>query len=275
MRTLREIGEFVGIPEDSAELGSPKPIGLQLVGDLVAPVSSREQRTSMRGLIDLLARLPPITLTAELLSGARGTEPYTLAVRVNSSDGLVISTRLYYTSGGQTYVGGVIHGAAGGEIQTQLSPGRWQVTVRRSGIANTGYVRLEKSFTVDVNARGGPPPVQPEVVRPIIEVQPSGSADGVTFTIKGSGFLADQPTSPDGIAVRAVDGVTLQQYHRVFTGSNSRGEIEVVWGTLNPALLARNALGQALIHFSATDSRRDPTSPAGDFLWSNTVTIYL
>jgi hypothetical protein len=54
MRTLRELGEFVGIPQDSGEFGSPiPPIGLRLVSNLLAPVSTAQQRSSMRAMIGL------------------------------------------------------------------------------------------------------------------------------------------------------------------------------------------------------------------------------
>ncbi|MFF4196880.1 hypothetical protein [Nonomuraea sp. NPDC001831] len=133
---------------------------------------------------------------------------------------------------------------------------------------------MEKSFNVQVTGAAGP--ADPPPARPRIQVQQDGPIDAVTFTITGSGFLPDQPDSPSGIAIRAVDGVTLQEYPQVFTGSNATGAIERTWGPLNTLLLPRNAAGSALIHFSATDSRRDPTSvPANQPLWSNTVTIPL
>ncbi|MEU6722344.1 hypothetical protein ABZ917_01375 [Nonomuraea wenchangensis] len=278
MRTLREIGNFLGIPQDSPEFGFHQPIGLRLSGDLVKSVSSRQQRTSMRALIGLLSNLPPVTLTAQLRSGTAGTEPYELVIRVNPSDGATISTRIFYALAGQVFGGDVNHGATGGDLRpTQLGPGRWEVTVRRCGISNTGYVILTQSFTIQV-ARAGPakPPPTPPLTRPRIEVRKDGPADAVVFTITGSNFLPDQPNSPSGIAIRAVDGVTLQEYPQVFAGSNAIGAIERRWGPLNTLLLPRNAAGLALIHFSATDSRRDPTGvPGNQPFWSNTVTIPL
>jgi hypothetical protein len=275
MRTLREIGNFVGIPLDSGEFGFHHPIGLRLSGELVKPVSSRQQRTSMRALIDLLSSLPPVTLTAQLRSGSVGTEPYELVIRVSPSDGLVISTRISYASAGEVLGGDVNFGATGGDLRpTQLGPGRWEVTVRRCGISNAGYVSLAKSFTVQVAGDAGP--ADPPPIRPRISVRKGGPVDAVMFTITGSGFLPNQTDSPSGIAIRAVDGVTLQEYPQVFTGSDATGAIEQTWGPLNTLLMQRNAVGLALIHFSATDSRRDPTSvPANQPLWSNTVDIPL
>ncbi|MGI5290266.1 hypothetical protein ACQEVF_43980 [Nonomuraea polychroma] len=240
------------------------------------PVSSRQQRTSMRALIDLLSSLPPVTLTAQLRSGAVGTQPYDLVIRVNPGGGLVISTRISYASAGQVFGGDANFGATGGDLRpAQLGPGRWEVTVRRRGITNAGYVSLAKSFTVQVSADAGPADPPPPT-RPRISVRKDGPVDAVMFTITGSGFLPGQPDSPSGIAIRAVDGVTLQEYPQVFTASDTTGAIERTWGPLNTLLTQRNAGGFALIHFSATDSRRDPTSvPANQPLWSNTVDIPL
>ena len=78
------------------------------------------------------------------------------------------------------------------------------------------------------------------------------------FTITGSGFLPNQPDGPSGIAIRAVDNASGAC--EVFAGSDETRAIERTWGPLNTLLLQRNAAGLALIHFSATDSRRDPAS---------------
>jgi hypothetical protein len=43
---------------------------------------------------------------------------------------------------------------------------------------------------------------------------------------------------------------------------------------IHTRLLARNSLGLATVHVSATDSRRDPNSvPANEPLWSNVVSF--
>jgi hypothetical protein len=55
MRTLCELGEFVGLPQDSGEFGPPiPPLGLRLVSTLLAPVSTAQQRSSMRAMIGLV-----------------------------------------------------------------------------------------------------------------------------------------------------------------------------------------------------------------------------
>ncbi|MEZ0071190.1 hypothetical protein [Planotetraspora sp. GP83] len=174
-----------GIPRDSGEFGFHQPIGLRLPGELVKPVSSRQQRTSMRALIELLGSLPPVTLTAQLRSPAMGTEPYAPVIRVSPSDGLVISTRISYASAGQVFGGDVNFGATGGDLRpAQLGPGRWEVTVRRCGISSAGYVSLAKSFTVRVAVDASP--ADPPPTRPRISVRKGGPVDAVMFTITGS-----------------------------------------------------------------------------------------
>ncbi len=272
MHSLREIGTFVGIPEDSPEFGSFSNIGLRLSGDLLAPVSSLGQNRSLRGLSGLIDMLGPITLDASLLN-AGGVEPFEAVIRVGSSPGLVISTHILYSMGGRLYFYSPNYGAAGGDFSpTQLGPGTWDIVVRRSGITNAGYQRFEKSFRAFVSRAPSPPPPPAPLVRPHIDVKQSGPLNAAMYAVTGSGFLPNQV--PQGITVRAVDGVNVQDWVMIFTGSDAAGKINLSLGPLDTGLLPRNAANQAILNFSATDSRRDPTSvPKNDPLWSNTVTF--
>ncbi len=269
MRTLRELGEFVGIPQDSGEFGPPiPPIGLRLVSKLLTPVSTPQQRASMKAMIALLRTLPPIALEAQLLNPG-GKEPYTPVVRVNSSPGLVISTRFHFIESGREFAPSQNFGAAGGDFSpTQLPPGQWEIVVRRNGISSAGYTRLSKAFRTTVTRDEPPPPP----TRPSIQVVHSGPAHAVVFVVTGTGFLPDQPASRDGITVRAVDGVNLQDWQMLYTGSDHNGTIRLETGPLDTRLLQRNALHQAKVSFSATDKRKDPNSiPANEPLWSNVI----
>jgi len=276
MRTLRELGEFVGIPQDSAEFGSPiPPIGLRLVGKLLTPVSTAQQRASMRAMIALLPTLPPISLGAQLLN-AGGREPYAPVVRVTSSPGLVISTRIHFIESGREFPPSQNFGAAGGDFSpTQLAPGQWEIVVRRAGISNAGYTRLSKSFRTTVTrAEESAPPTPPPQTRPNISVARNGPADAVIFVVTGTQFLPNQPAGPRGITVRVVDGVNFQDWVMLFTGSDSGGGIRLETNPLDTRLLARNSLGLATVHISATDERRDPNSvPANEPLWSNVTSF--
>jgi hypothetical protein len=275
MRTLRELGEFVGIPQDSGEFGSPiPPIGLRLVSNLLAPVSTAQQRSSMRAMIDIVQILPPIGLEAQLLNPG-GRESYTPIIRVTSSSGLVISTRIHFIQSGREFAPSQNFGAAGGDFSpTSLGPGQWEIVVRRAGISNTGYTRLSKSFSTTVT-RDEPPPAPPPQTRPSILVERNGPISAVRFTVTGTKFLPNRPSTSQGITVRAVDAVSLQDWVMLFTGSDSSGSmIPLTTSPLDTRLLARNSAGLATISFSATDKRRDPSSvPANEPLWSNVISF--
>jgi hypothetical protein len=103
-------------------------------------------------------------------------------------------------------------------------------------------------------------------------VEQSGPSDAVRFVVNGTGFLPNQPPGPDGITVRVVDGVNLQDWVMLFIGSDASGRIHLETNPLDTRLLVRNSMGQAKVNFSATDKRRDPNSvPANEPLWSNVV----
>ena len=274
MRTLREIGEFVGIPQDSPEFGAPSPIGLRLVGQLLTPVTDAAQRSSMRRINERLDTLVPVELDAELLNPS-GREPHLPVFRVKGTAGCVISTRIFYSLAGQLMSVSENHGAAGGDFGSmQLGPGLWDLEVRRAGIGSGGYVRLSKFFRATVSATPSPPVPLPRPVPPVIAVVHGGPPNAVVFNVTGSGFLTSQPAGPQGITVRFVDGVDSQSWLMLFTGSDASGAVRLVTGPLDTTLLPRNALGQALVHVSATDTRRDPAStPANEPLWSNTVSF--
>jgi hypothetical protein len=240
-------------------------------------VSGPTQRSSMRRISERLDTLVPIEFDAALLNPS-GPEPHKPVFRVKGTAGLVISTRIFFSQAGQLFAVSTNYGAAGGDFShEQLGPGAWEVEVRRTGIGRGGHVRLSKSFRATVSAiQPPPPPLLPpqRPVAPVIEATASGPLTAAVFTVTGTGFLASQPAGPDGITVRLVDGVNLQDWAMFFTRSDGDRKIHLVTDPLDTTLLKRNALGQAFVHVSATDSRRDPTSsPANEPLWSNTITF--
>lgn len=273
MNTLRQLGEFVGIPQDSGEFGPPiPPIGLRLVSKLLAPASTAQQRASMRAMIALLRTLPPVGLEAQLLNPG-GREPYEPVIRLSSSPGLVISTRVHFIESGHEFAPSQNFGAAGGDFSsTTLGPGQWEIVVRRAGISNTGYTKLSRSFRTTVTRAEHSPPIPENPPR--ILVERTGPANAVRFVVIGTEFLPDQPSSPDGITVRVVDGVSFQDWVMLFTGSDSDGRIRLETNPLDTRLLARNSLGLATVSFSAADKRRNPHSvPANEPLWSNVISF--
>jgi len=268
MNTLRQLGEFVGIPQDSGEFGAPiPPIGLRLVSRLLAPVSTPQQRASMRAMIALLRTLPPVSLEAQLLNPG-GREPYAPVIRVSSSPGLVISTRIHFIESGREFPPSENFGAAGGDFSpTHLGPGQWEVVVWRAGISSTGYTRLSKSFRTNVTGGGPPPPPQ---AQPTIFVDFSGTLTEATFTVTGSGFLSNLPGTPtSGVAIRVVDANVAVLTRREHTRTNNSGEIDqAIRGDLSDVVI--NGLGVGTLAFSATDGRPGLNE---EFLWSNTARI--
>jgi hypothetical protein len=188
----------------------------------------------------------------------------------------VISTRIHFIQvGDREFPSSRNFGAAGGDFSpTTLGPGQWEIVIRRTGISNTGYTRLSKSFRTIVRQNEPPPQPLPPQASPNISVEHSGPADAVGFVVTGTGFLPNQPSSLDGITVRVVDGVSLQNWVMLFTGSDSGGRIRLETNPLDTRLLARNSLGLATVSFSATDKRRNPNSvPANEPLWSNVISF--
>jgi hypothetical protein len=281
MCSLREIGVFVGLPEDSLERGTPSPTSLRDAGDILAPITTIEQQRSLRGLCGLVETLNvgPLTLDAALRSPRQAIEPYNLEVTIGPTQGVVLSTRIHLFQSGVERWGGPNYGPASGDFTpTGLAPGEWDVVVRRSGLENTGYRRLEKSLGRVTVTRyvppPAPPPPSPAPTAPHIDVQESGPAEAKRYVVTGTGFLPNQPSGFQGIAVRAVDGVQNQNWVLLYTGSDASGKISLTTGELDTTLLPRNAAGQAIVHFSAADKRTNPSSvPANQPLWSNTVTF--
>ena len=120
-----------------------------------------------------------------------------------------------------------------------------------------------------------PPPPPPPIPtpQPTISVSFSGSMTAAQFAVTGRDFLKNLPgTQTSSVAIRVVDANVGIETRHEFVSSDSLGRINhVVTGDISGLVV--NALGIATIAFSATDGRIDPTSPSGQFIWSNTVRI--
>ena len=284
MKTLREMGMFVGIPEDSGEFGTPLPISLGYVRHLLtgAPLGQSPRETypfSFQEAIQQLEGLPPIKLDAAVVGSSEGYEPFAPLIRIGQSPGLVLFTRIYYESGGRLFsVSDNVRGGGGDIGGLTLGPGLWKLTVRRSGISTTGYEKLERSLNLRTLQRQAPVnPPQENNTRPTIAVTPKVENEQVTFTITGYGFLHDQPGNWQGIAIRIVDGTAPLENRSpyLYTSSNGAGNIGLNIGPIEFWRISVNPLSQKReVRISATDKRTDPHSvPANEPLWSNTVAI--
>ncbi len=274
MNTLRDLGIFVGIPQDSGEYGAPQPpIGLRLVAKLLAPAAPAGLGGSVRAMLSLVKTLSPIALDARLLDPDGGEEPFSPAIRIAASPGLVTSTRIHFIQSGKEFAPSQNYGAGGGDFSPiQLGPGAWTIAVRRAGIGHTGYVRLEKSFNVTV--RSTPVDMPIDLTPPSIMVKASGSLKAITYVVTGSGFLRNQPDNRDGVAVRVVNGPNPQDWLMLFTGSNRDGQINLTTEALDTTIIPRDAAGEVKIVFTATDKRKNPNSvPRNEPLWSNAISF--
>jgi len=283
MRTLREIGDFEGLPQDSPEFGAFSVTSLRLAGLLLARGGFGDdgQRASMRGVNELLDTLVPISLQANLKT-AGGTEPIDVVVALTPSPGLILSTRITFVRADGAVFGGDKNfgNAAGDKDLGGLGPGTYHVVVKRAGIANDGYKVLQQSFPIQVNAAPSPPaPHTPRApVPPHIAASSSGAASAVTLHVTGTGFLPSQPANNNGITIRVVDAMNpLQGFAPpIFVKSDTTGAIDATLDAFDSTQLAVNPIsGKTGVAVSATDSRKNPNSVStNEPLWSNTVTIF-
>lgn len=277
MRSLREIGDFVGVAEDSLEFGYPSFIGLRYAAEVIARADPAAGTPSMRQIDAALTDLEPVTFEAQLLSFVDRQA----TVRVNTSQGLVIGTRIFARSSTGIPAGHEKnHGSAGGDyrIPGELARGNWTVIARRTGVGPTGFVAFERTFPVVSPPEGRTEPEPVSQTPPQIEVatiRDPERAWAVAFRITGSGFEPNLVSrrEGEGVHVRAVLRQQFQERGPFWTSSDAQGRIDHTTGQIDVRQLPRDALGQATLVFSACDRRVVP--PRKDNLWSNAVAIDL
>lgn len=252
MNTLKEMGDFVGIPQGSLEVaryGGPRITSLGKVSLLV---TKRERPASMRAISQTLQNLTPITLEAKIVGSQSGEEPFEPKIRMNASGGITWHTTVeYHGNGNVTSID--VNNSGGDFTPTQLGRGSYQVVVIRSGISNTGFVSLSKTIgIVTVSAPPQPPKPPLPLEKPIIDVQSNG--DG-SFVVNGSKFSPDTKVN-----IRVVDaaGTNIWLTHK----SNEKGEIK-------DYPTGRICQRPGNLYFSANDGRSDPQDYTGT-LWSET-----
>jgi hypothetical protein len=253
MNTLREIGNFVGIPQGSLEVaryGGPRIASLRSVNLLV---TKGRRPASMRFIIQALQNLTPITLEAQIVGSRSGEEPFEPKIHINASGGIAWFTTIrYYRNGNATSHD--VNNSGGDFTPTQLGSGSYELVVTRSGISNSGFVSLSKTLgAITVSARPQPTPSPPPLVKPSIAVR--SNSDG-SFIVSGSSFLPNAT-----VYIRVVDAAltTLWFNHT----STPQGTIEYPTGRIC------QLPGQLFL--SANDGRSDPQDQTGT-LWSNTAT---
>lgn len=258
MDTLREAGNFVGIPSGARQIArfdGSRTISLRSISDLIDVQNPANRPRSLRAVIGILEKARPLTLEADLLSGTDAEEPYELELRVNPSDAIIWHTTVTLASGGQLFSTELPPRRGGTFRPNQLGPGTWDVSVERAGIGTIGMAVATKFIgRVAVRAKAAPPPPHP-VVRPSIAVQ--GKGDG-SFVVTGSGFLPNAT-----VHIRIVDGP--------FGNSILFNDTSNLSGKLQGFMTGKICQRPGQLFFSANDGRPDPADLTGT-LWSNTVT---
>jgi hypothetical protein len=259
VNTLKQLGDFVGIPQGSLEVfryGGAQILGLRNVSLLV---TGNQRQASMRALISDLQNLTPITLQAQLVGSLSGQEPFQPVLRLNATGGLRTSTFVLSTQDSLDHIySSDDFGSAGGDFQlSQLGPGSWHFTAKRYGFSDTGFTSLSQTLdTINVSAPQPPmPPNGPPPTPPFISVHSNG--DG-SFVVSGSKFL---PNSPVYILVG--DGTFRNPLTFVSTSSAQSELAGFPTGKICQA--------QGELYFEANDGRIDPTNHS--VLMSNTVEI--
>jgi hypothetical protein len=188
MQKLSELVDFVGEPKNCDRIGAAN-FSLRRARDCISTVPA-PQRNSMHSLIDALPTLPDISLTAENVGETSAPEPLQVAIRLNPSNGAILFTelRLFLDPSTQEFHASADnHLGQGGVVTTQLGPGSWRITVRRTGVTKTGYVELESApFRYQVSVHQGPTQQQqpgPGPVPPTLTVKSNG--DG-SFKVSGT-----------------------------------------------------------------------------------------
>lgn len=252
MNTLREIGEFIGVPQGSLEVagfGGPRTTSLKMASIL----GTKSESSSMQAIIQALQNLTPITLEAQIIGSRSGEEPFQPVIRLNACGGIPLRTFiLFNAASGSNDLGG-----AGGDFTpTQLGPGTFQFVVKRSGISNTGFISLSKTLDpITVTPHPKLPPKEPT-----ISATTEGAGANTVLVVTGSGFL---PILPNRIVtVRVVDDA-LNPERNFQQSSTPSGELKM---RIN--LPCNSGLP---FHVSATDSRPGPGILG--VVFSNTVTL--
>jgi hypothetical protein len=244
MNTLREIGEFIGIPQGSLEvalIGGPRTTSLKMASLLV----TRGERSSMQAIIQALQNLTPTTLEAQIVGSRFGEEPFQPVIRLNASGGITWFTFIEFPP----FFSSNNLGTVGGDFTpTQLGPGTFQCVVKRAGISNTGFVSLSKTLdTITVSPHPIPPPPPPPIEPPFIAVKSNG--DG-SFTVSGSKFAPNAK-----VTIRAVDAQSPLAGSRFFvTTADPQGKM----ADFPTGKICQIPNGQ--IAFSAEDGRIDPSN---------------
>ena len=280
--SLGWLATAVGVDRGAYEIaryGGPRTPQLRRIGELFTNLDDVARR-SLRRLVDEFPHLVEPTLGGALervdVDAARGAA--SVALRVDASRGAVWWTTAESVDGAATFAILDVTAPRAGELQrtaTSLGPGTHRIRATRAGLASTGVWQRSVVLGTVVVPPAPAPQHHPEAAaRPHIEVTHTLDGLEASFVLTGSGFLPNQPDGPGGITIQAVESATLQDWIQLYTGSDASGQVHKSMGPLDVSGLPVNAAGRRQVTFTATDSRKDPTSvPANGPLWSNAVDV--
>lgn len=226
-------------------------------------VTDRGEPISMRAVIQRLQSLPAtISLEAEA-EGTVGEVPLRVTVHVQASNGLVLNTNMSVFPNGQDGGISIINtgASASDNLYVEQHPGNHLLKLKRTGVTNTGYTELTKTFAISARPKASPPVGQhePDERNPIPAGRPSisvlANGDG-SFVVSGANFLPGAT-----VHIRVVDAaLTTVWFDQT---SSPQGTLQYPTGKIcqRPGQLS----------FSANDGRCDQQDHTGT-LWSNTAT---
>ncbi|WP_019503147.1 hypothetical protein [Pseudanabaena sp. PCC 6802] len=197
MNTLKEIVDFVGIPQGSLEVARFGGPWIKSLGKVSLLVTRRERPASMRAIIQALQNLTPITLEAEIVGSRSGEEPFEPKIRVNASGGITWFTTIEYHQDGVVIFSKDVNDSGGDFTPTQLGRGSYQLVVTRSGISNTGFVSLRKLLSI-ITVSATPTPTPTPLPTPAVtcsaelDLDQPGFGGIVGMRIFGGGFLPSE-----------------------------------------------------------------------------------
>jgi hypothetical protein len=229
VNTLQQLVAFTGVTGTAGQHvgASVRKASLRDIGSLVTLLTAAD-RNSMQAMAAALLRLPPISLSAELVGESSSQPPFAPVIRVQPSTGVVVETVVNYFQAGRPLptnaaADGLVDGnevRADGTVPSTTfdDPGPYVAVITRTGITNVGVTVLEKRIAFTVMFPPPPPahssqpaqPIPPQPANPSCGAAADLDApviQGITgIRIFGTGFQF-APPPPEYVDIYENDGV--------------------------------------------------------------------
>ena len=116
MNTLKELGDFVGIPQGSLDVARFRGLPVTGLGAVSLLVTKKSRPASMLAIIQALQNLTPITLEAQIVGNRSGEEPFEPVIRLNASGGITWFMSIDFSQGGRVVAPHDILSIPGGDF---------------------------------------------------------------------------------------------------------------------------------------------------------------